>query len=518
MWWMLVGCGLLGGASDTDGDGLTDAEEREQGTDPEVSDSDGDGLSDGDEVQRGTDPLAADTDGDGFEDGVEVERGSDPVDASSIAFAGGWPVAADVSTRVDPGFAGGAHTGDAFPRFAGDDQFGEMVDVFHLIGDGTPVLMVLHAVWAGPSLDVARYFAAETPATEGALAPFAAVHAAVRAGDVRLVHVILEGEQPGTPALPEAAAEMSSELGLDGTPVLVGPRELADWSDLFAFPTSLWIDGDGRLATAANAGPYAALEGLNHLLGGGSAVDTDQDGVDDPTELVNGTDPNDPDSDDDGLTDGEEAGLGTDPLHVDTDRDYYNDNIEVARGTDPLDETSRVYTGYWPVNLNASQIVDPGVTGGTAVGDTLPRLVAVDHFGDTVDLYDFLGHGQPLFVLYQAAWAAPGRDFAAFLSTGSDDGTFAAYAPIRAAVVAGDVFVVTVLVQDVAGAPAGPADAALWNADFQLANSAVLVGTQEHADWMGSGVYPTAVWVGSDGTLQDAAPFAYDAFDAYLAP
>jgi YD repeat-containing protein len=42
-------------------------------------DSDGDGLSDAQEVMLGTDPFNPDTDGDGFSDGVEVASGSDPL-------------------------------------------------------------------------------------------------------------------------------------------------------------------------------------------------------------------------------------------------------------------------------------------------------------------------------------------------------------------------------------------------------------------------------------------------------
>ena len=74
---------------DTDGDMLTDAQEAELGTNPELADSDGDGLTDFAEVgfepgsATGTDPLLVDTDGDGVGDGEEVANGTDPTDPAS---------------------------------------------------------------------------------------------------------------------------------------------------------------------------------------------------------------------------------------------------------------------------------------------------------------------------------------------------------------------------------------------------------------------------------------------------
>jgi YD repeat-containing protein len=47
-------------------------------------DSDGDGLSDEDERRIGTDPFNPDTDGDGYPDGLEVALGSNPLDPRSI--------------------------------------------------------------------------------------------------------------------------------------------------------------------------------------------------------------------------------------------------------------------------------------------------------------------------------------------------------------------------------------------------------------------------------------------------
>ncbi len=60
--------------ADTDGDGLSDGDEaRLEKTDPTKADTDGDGLSDGDEIRQfKTDPLKADTDNDGLKDGEEV--------------------------------------------------------------------------------------------------------------------------------------------------------------------------------------------------------------------------------------------------------------------------------------------------------------------------------------------------------------------------------------------------------------------------------------------------------------
>ncbi|WP_205380516.1 hypothetical protein, partial [Streptococcus sp. 3764] len=69
----------------TDGDGFTDKEEVDKGTnpkdpnskpeskpvDPSTKDTDGDGLTDKEEVEKGTDPTKADTDGDGLTDKEE---------------------------------------------------------------------------------------------------------------------------------------------------------------------------------------------------------------------------------------------------------------------------------------------------------------------------------------------------------------------------------------------------------------------------------------------------------------
>ena len=76
----LIGTGTNPCDSDTDADGLSDAEEAlSLSTDPLVADSDGDLLLDAEEIAIGTDPLDTDTDGDGMPDGWEVLTGLDPL-------------------------------------------------------------------------------------------------------------------------------------------------------------------------------------------------------------------------------------------------------------------------------------------------------------------------------------------------------------------------------------------------------------------------------------------------------
>lgn len=82
-------------ACDTDGDGLTDCEEAELGTDPELIDSDADGIPDGMEVRLGLDPTRDDAredlDFDGVSNQEEVLTCSAPAQPDTRAREG-WTV------------------------------------------------------------------------------------------------------------------------------------------------------------------------------------------------------------------------------------------------------------------------------------------------------------------------------------------------------------------------------------------------------------------------------------------
>jgi hypothetical protein len=64
--------------ADSDGDGISDADETRLGMNPNSSDSDQDGLNDTDELLAGSDATSADSDGDGLTDAQEIAAGTNP--------------------------------------------------------------------------------------------------------------------------------------------------------------------------------------------------------------------------------------------------------------------------------------------------------------------------------------------------------------------------------------------------------------------------------------------------------
>lgn len=139
--WCLVGC-----VGDADGDGLTNAHERELGTDPHSSDTDGDGLSDPFELHIGTDPRSADTDGDGYEDKWEWDAGTDPNDPDDGLYEGGYPYSpcgADLlGTELEPGEY--VQIGDVVPDIVFTrDRFDQAVALHHFVGLEVPVVVTV---------------------------------------------------------------------------------------------------------------------------------------------------------------------------------------------------------------------------------------------------------------------------------------------------------------------------------------------------------------------------------------
>ena len=90
---------------DTDGDGLTDANEDWLGTDPLKSDTDGDRMPDGWEIMQRFDPTNAadgllDADADGASNAHEYVAGTDPDDSASVFVIAGFETPPPSNTVV----------------------------------------------------------------------------------------------------------------------------------------------------------------------------------------------------------------------------------------------------------------------------------------------------------------------------------------------------------------------------------------------------------------------------------
>ncbi|MDM8523055.1 DUF4114 domain-containing protein [Desulfococcaceae bacterium HSG8] len=107
---------------DPDEDGLSNSEEAEHGTDPMNPDTDDDGVPDGWEVDLGLDPLVndilEDLDNDGYSNIEEIKSGTDPTDPAShpdgpFGFtAGVFTVGASGIVEFDWLYDGGAYKGE----------------------------------------------------------------------------------------------------------------------------------------------------------------------------------------------------------------------------------------------------------------------------------------------------------------------------------------------------------------------------------------------------------------------
>jgi len=261
-------------ACDQDNDGLTNDEEETNGTNPTDPDTDDDGVIDGTEVSNGTDPLdpcdpgttspLCDTDGDGLGNGDEATNGTDPNDPDSD-----------------------------------DDGINDGTEV----GNGTDPLDPCDPGTTSPLCD-----------TDGD---------GLNNGD--------EATNGTNPTDPD-----SDDDGVnDGDEVTDGSDPLNP-CDPNLTSTACDQDGDGL------------TNGEEDVIGTNPEdADTDNDGFNDGTEVDNGTDPLNPcdpatgstvcDADVDGLSVEEEELHGTDPNDSDTDDDGIDDGTEIANGSDPLD-------------------------------------------------------------------------------------------------------------------------------------------------------------------------------------
>ncbi|QQZ28516.1 hypothetical protein HMY34_06940 [Thiothrix subterranea] len=274
-----------GPKGDTDGDGLSNADETKAGTDPTNPDTDGDGIND--KIEVGADPAnPVDTDKDGTPDAKDTDDDNDGVLTKNENYNGGTPADDDSDGDKTPDYLDTDDDGDG--KLSKDEnndpnKNGSPDDAKDSDGDSKPDYLDKDDT-DGPKGD---------PDGDGV----------TNEDETKL------GTDPKNP-------------DTDGDGLKDG-EEVTKGTD----PKNPDTDGDG-------------IKDGEEVTKGTDPKnpDTDGDGLKDGEEITKGTDPLKPDTDGDGLKDGDEIKAGTNPLNKDSDGDGVDDKTEVgADPTKPVD-------------------------------------------------------------------------------------------------------------------------------------------------------------------------------------
>lgn len=284
---------LLGGCNaDTDGDGLTDAEEKDLGLDPDVADSDddalpdgdevslgtdplnadsdGDSLLDGEEVSAGTDPLAVDSDGDGYRDPDELTEGTDPTNADSVIYQGGWPYNPDKDSMEDPGWDGRAKEGNMVPRFQTYDLYGDEFDLYDMAMTGKPVMIDISGEWCVWCKEMAKFMAGEESEFDAYVDSYypymPVVRDALAAGDIYWVEILDANQDYGVIAQ-EDLEQWERKYPVPNCPVIADEEMLwADWTSIVGYPTLMAVDETMTIIGFDKQDYNGALEAIGSLF------------------------------------------------------------------------------------------------------------------------------------------------------------------------------------------------------------------------------------------------------------
>ncbi|HVJ45365.1 MAG TPA: DUF1800 family protein [Luteolibacter sp.] len=347
-------------APDTDNDGSGDAQEIS--TDPLIADSDDDGLPDGEETT--SNPTLADSDADGFPDNIEIESGTDPMSASSKPFdfpgAVGFQFVSEglSSAKLKAGEPAGLlrfphwNVSAPQPKWNAAPYVGSATALKNHRGQATAVAVN----WSARN------------STEGN-------HRGV--SDEKLLAGMISAGMHGTTRTPAALTVSGISYPVYDLIVYVGhmypDTPIRGFTQLGANAASRryfsagsnppfvgWVEAKATVETAsppvANYVRYRGLSGasqtvaLNQLTDSGisihgfqiiySGTDTDGDGLADSAEIEHGLNPAvadaNADADGDGVSNAAEIAMGTHPHNPDTDGDGLRDGQEAAHNANPL--------------------------------------------------------------------------------------------------------------------------------------------------------------------------------------
>lgn len=360
---------VLANETDTDNDGLTDAQEvNVYNSDPTDEDTDDDGFTDGDEVTLyGTDPANADTDNDGVTDFAEITTyKSNPTqaDTDGDGLTDGFEV---TTLKTDPNKVDTDNDGlsdYAEYKETSSDPLSKNSPFLGGVKCSTPDITGIHVgstkVYPfgkdGFKVNAAKN---ETITFEFKKCNFTGI----------TYDLLFDGNAFADDEYVVLAEATSSNTVTYSTQELleIFYEELGSTTGTVSFQTSvstgleskvitLPVDFTGYVPGVDPVGDDADFDGLSDTdeLAMGTDpnnADTDNDGLSDFAEIKSHkTDPLNADTDEDGVSDGDEVtgalnvdffNKASDPLSIDTDSDGYSDKFELDRNSDPSSSHSK---------------------------------------------------------------------------------------------------------------------------------------------------------------------------------
>jgi hypothetical protein len=231
--------------TDSDKDGLTDAQEAQLGSDPNSADSDGDGIGDADEVKLGTDLTNPDSDGDGYTDFQESLAGTDPLDSASVIYKGGWPFNTDKDsmTSGDPKTRKIKAGSSVVPRFQLEDQFGDTVDIFDFAHQGKGMILDLSGAWCYWCNQAAMLVGGDMSSALAGYG-FDDLHDHVANGDFYWITVLDAGSgSSSSPPTERTIASWYNTYPEPEVPILMDANwDVRGWINPSGYPTMLYVD------------------------------------------------------------------------------------------------------------------------------------------------------------------------------------------------------------------------------------------------------------------------------------
>jgi hypothetical protein len=238
--------------ADSDGDGLSDDEEAELGSDPQVADTDGDGLGDLEERDLGANPTTEDSDGDTYRDGDEVAEGHSPTDPEDRIYVGYWPYNPNKDAISDPGLAGNvSEVGGTMPRLQWPDQHGQVVDLYDFAGQGKLTVVDLSGGWCYWCHELADWLEyIESDYDLFGYDAYEPIRAALASGDLQWI-TVLDGNALGGPATENTITAWYEQHPFEQVPVLLDANyELLPWfshGDPWFYPSYVVMDENMEL-------------------------------------------------------------------------------------------------------------------------------------------------------------------------------------------------------------------------------------------------------------------------------